>query len=144
MSWGLAANWLTVGGLVLLTAGTGAQALTNLAEFKSLQGTLSDAVIDTARAVASAALIASPTVPSWLTKPLLRSHRAGKWMAIATLALGTIVMMPNRLKEIRAAGGDDAVQLARFARLAEVWAILMAGSALALVAAVIQLTLAYQ
>ena len=139
MSWPLAANWLTVAGLVLLSLGTGAQALTNLAEFKSLQRTLSNAVIDTTRRVILAAGIAGLILPSW-SKLLLRY----RWLLIVTLALGTIVLMPGSLKEIRAAGGDDAVQLARFARLAEVWAILMVGSALALAAAVIQLALAYQ
>jgi hypothetical protein len=43
---------------------------------------------------------------------------------------------------LRAAGGDDAVQLAGFLRLAQVWGILMIGSALALVAACIRLALA--
>ncbi len=52
--------------------------------------------------------------------------------------------MPGRLAQIRAKGGDEAVEMARFLRSAEVWAILMIGSALALAAAVIQLALAYQ
>jgi hypothetical protein len=43
-----------------------------------------------------------------------------------------------------AAGGDDAFQLARFLRFAQVWGILMLGSALALVAACIQPALAWQ
>ena len=51
--------------------------------------------------------------------------------------------LPGKLRELRAEGGDEAVQLARFLRLAEVWTILMIGSALALAAAVIQLALAY-
>jgi hypothetical protein len=35
-------------------------------------------------------------------------------------------------------GGEEAVELARFLRLAEIWAIIMIGSGLGLVAAVIQ------
>ena len=53
-----------------------------------------------------------------------------------------VIVMRRRLAQLRAAGGDDAVQLARFLRLAQVWGILMIGSALALVAAGIQLALA--
>jgi hypothetical protein len=55
----------------------------------------------------------------------------------------TVIVMPRRLAQLRAAGGDDAVQLARFLRFAQVWGILMLGSALALVAACIQPALAW-
>ena len=55
-----------------------------------------------------------------------------------------VIVMPRRLAQLRAAGGDDAVQLARFLRLAQVWGILMLGSALALVAACIRPALAWQ
>jgi hypothetical protein len=41
MSWAIAADWLAVFGLVLLTFGTGAQAWANLAEFKSLRKAVS-------------------------------------------------------------------------------------------------------
>jgi hypothetical protein len=34
-----------------------------------------------------------------------------------------VIVMPGRLAQLRAAGGDDAVQLARFLRLAQVWGI---------------------
>jgi hypothetical protein len=60
------------------------------------------------------------------------------------LALALILSSRHILTRIRADGGDGAVQLARFFRLAEVWAIIMIGSALALAAAVIQLALSYQ
>jgi hypothetical protein len=55
-----------------------------------------------------------------------------------------VIVMPRRLAQLRAAGGEDAVQLARFLRLAQVRGILMLGSALALVAACIQPALAWQ
>ena len=48
------------------------------------------------------------------------------------------------LRLLREKGGEDAVQLARYLRLARVWALLMFGSALALAAVIIQLVLAYQ
>ena len=45
MSWAIAANWLAVLGLALLTFGTGAQALANLAEFKSVRAVISEEAI---------------------------------------------------------------------------------------------------
>jgi hypothetical protein len=39
-----------------------------------------------------------------------------------------VIVVPGRLAQLRAAG-DDAVQLARFLRLAQVWGILVIGSA---------------
>ena len=45
MSWPLAANWLTVAGLFLVTFGTGAQAWANLAEYASLRRTISEAAL---------------------------------------------------------------------------------------------------
>jgi hypothetical protein len=49
------------------------------------------------------------------------------------------IYVPRNIVQISAEGGDDAVQLAQFLRLAIVWGILMIGSMLALVAAAIQL-----
>jgi hypothetical protein len=47
------------------------------------------------------------------------------------------------LTRLRNEGGEEAVELARFLRLAEIWAIIMIGSGLGLVAAVIQLAISY-
>lgn len=57
--------------------------------------------------------------------------------------LGAIFIMPSRLIGLYLKGGEEAVQLARFLRLAQVWGILMIGSAITLAAAAIQLALAY-
>jgi len=57
--------------------------------------------------------------------------------------LSAVILMPHTLAQLRAKGGEEAVQMARFIRLAEVWSILMIGSALALAAGIIQLVLAY-
>jgi hypothetical protein len=46
MSWAIAANWLAVIGTLVLTFGTGAQAWANLAEFKSLQASVSEDASD--------------------------------------------------------------------------------------------------
>jgi hypothetical protein len=48
------------------------------------------------------------------------------------------------LAGVGAEGGDEAVTLAQFLRQAEVWGIIMIGSALGLAAAAIQLALAYR
>jgi hypothetical protein len=60
------------------------------------------------------------------------------------LACAALVLLPESIAPVRSRGGDEAVELARFLRLAEVWFILMIGSALALAAALIQLALALQ
>lgn len=150
MAWALAADWLAVAGLVLLTFGTGAQAWANLAEFKSVQRTFTVAALESMKAAIVTELVDVHST-SWLRRHLNILHirlpqfeHVRKWFFIARLALFTLVLMPSSLKQIRAHGGEEAVQLARFARLAEVWTILMVGSALGLAAAVIQLALAYQ
>jgi len=147
MGWGLAAAWLAVAGLILLTFGTGAQAWANLAEFKSLQATVSkvasDAIAETILEGGTIALLARISSSSQfaLARMFLRLLR----LTLARLSIqSAVILMPRTLAQLRAKGGDEAVQMARFIRSAEVWAILMLGSALALVAAVIQLALAYQ
>lgn len=76
------------------------------------------------------------------TEDLSRSAGAHNWEFFGNQS--AVIVMPRRLAQLRAAGGDDAVQLARFLRLAQVWGILMLGSALALVAACIRPALAWQ
>jgi ABC-type Fe3+-siderophore transport system permease subunit len=64
------------------------------------------------------------------------------WTLIRTLFFGAR-MIPEELDKICVGGGDEARELVRFLRTAEVWAIIATGSALALAGAVIQLILAY-
>ena len=130
MGWGLAAAWLTVASLVLLTFGTGAQAWANLAEYKSARSTIGKATLDAIREAADVGPLLSIIIKA-------DAHLTG-------IILAFMYLMPHKLREIRASGGEEAVQMARFLRSAEVWAILMVGSALALAAAVIQLALTYQ
>jgi hypothetical protein len=52
--------------------------------------------------------------------------------------------MPRRVALLYDEGGREAVDLGRLIRAAEAWAILMIGSAFALVSAVIELALAYE
>ena len=62
MRWTLAQDWLSVVGLILVTLGTGAQALANLAEFKSLQASISEAARDAIKDSPVEALMSLTTV----------------------------------------------------------------------------------
>jgi hypothetical protein len=125
MSWGVTAGWLAVAGTAVLTFGTGAQAWASLAEYKNLRQKVPKAAVEALnQAVDSVA-------PSGLP---------GAIVAIL-FSLVLLLFLPGRLARIEE-GSDDAIQLGRFLRLAEVWGILMIGSALTLAAAVIQLALA--
>jgi hypothetical protein len=65
------------------------------------------------------------------------------WKAFAYLYLFPGLMVwslfrwPKALSKIREKGGEDAVELARFVHMAIVWAILMLGSGLILIAAIL-------
>lgn len=148
MGWSLASDWLTVVGLIFLTIGTAAQALANLAEYKSLLQTASaaaTAAISTLSVVMSLAGGIGPGMPAWWYRYV------PKWFALIPeilISLGqlTVVIFAfsrATLTRLRNEGGEEAVELARFLRLAEVWAIIMIGSGLGLVAAAIQLAIAY-
>ena len=157
MSWGIAEGWLSVVGTLLLTLGTGAQAWANRADYKSLQQTASEVAIGAmmdaldveGRRLRAELLgrlagdLAGGGSDSRRTRFWLRWHLPS-WLFLLKAVLFTIVVMPGKFSQIRTKGGDEAVQLARSLRAAEVWAIIMVGSALALMAAVIQLVLAYQ
>jgi hypothetical protein len=152
VSWAIAGYWLAVAGLILLTFGTGAQAGANLAEFKSLQASVSkvasdviaETVAETVGGVVGAVIPLFPGSSSSGLSIVRMFVRLLRLMLARRSILSAVILMPRKLAQLRAKGGDEAVQMARFIRLAEVWAILMVGSALALVAAVIQLALAYQ
>jgi hypothetical protein len=138
MSWQLAESWLSVCGLSLLTIGTGVQAWTNLAEFRALR--------ETAQAVVGN----EPTAA--VLGAFFDFHRKGQkrplfrgWQLLAIfvpfLILYWVVLTSIAYSGVRNRGGADRVQLARFIRLAAVWAVLMVGAALALAAALINLVL---
>ena len=127
MSWSIAGDWLAVAGLILLTLGTGVQALANLAEFKSLRQKVTEEV-EVGR---PHFLVDLP--PNLVTIPLF----------LTNLILSLLVT-PRILADIRARGGDEAVELAKFKRLTLAWTIIMIGSAFALAAGIIQLLVAYR
>lgn len=142
--WGLAAGWLAVAGTTLLTFGTGAQALGSLAEYRGLRRNLPATTMQVLRAELALLEDESPSLPSWWGR-----HRPS-WLAAVTENLSFVpwmlwfilITLPGRTAELDAKGHKGAAELGRFLRQAEVWAILMIGSALALAAACTQLALA--
>jgi hypothetical protein len=152
MSWGIAGDWLAVAGLALLTFGTGAQAVSNLAEFRYLRGIASEAAVEAVTQI-SVALMPVGIGPGpvldldvarlwpWLWRRLM-PRRLRSMLSAAGRKIGALVSYPGKMRYLRDKGGDEAVQLARYLRAAKVWAILMIGSMLALAAAAIQLALA--
>jgi hypothetical protein len=141
---------LAIADTSLLTIGTGAQAWASLAEFRSLKQSVPVAA---RYAVGTATLTLLITgggfdlglrlprfMPAWLRNALSAIPNA--LIAIAQMIFFTLIFFPSTIAQVRTEGGNEAVQLARFLRLAVVWSILTAGSALALIAAVIQLALA--
>jgi hypothetical protein len=135
MSWGLAAGWLTVISLLFITFGTGAQAWANLAEFKSLRRTVSDAADEAFGEEIAESRLGRRLGPLVVFLPRLYTY--------PRYVLPALFRTPRKIARLRSKGGEDAVQLARFFRLAEVWGILMIGSGFGLAAASIQLALAY-
>jgi hypothetical protein len=146
-SWGLGAGWLAVAGTTLLTVGTGAQAWANLAEFTSLRASVSKVATDAMKEVLHKAVDSLESVPVWVPAWFSGAQlyvRAVIMLFARRSILSAIIVMPRRLAQLRAKGGEEAVELVRYLRLTVVWTIIMIGSALALAAAAIQLALAYE
>jgi hypothetical protein len=123
-SWSAAAQWLTVAGSSLLAFGTWTQARASLIEYRDLFADLPQA----ARAALEAGKMS----------PILGTRR----VAVITPA-AIISEIPRQLQQIRREHGEVAARAAQLIRLAVVWSVLAAGAVLILVAAVIQLVLAY-
>jgi hypothetical protein len=127
-SWSTAADWLVVAGSSLLVVGTWAQAWASLTEYRDLFKDMPQA--------ARGALEVSKA--SRIT--ILRSRRVA---LVTPAAMAFIAEIPRQLEQIREAHGEVAARAAQLIRLTAVWSVLTAGAALILVAAVIQLVLAY-
>jgi hypothetical protein len=123
-SWSAGAQWLTVAGSSLLAFGTWTQARASLIEYRDLFADLPQA----ARAALEAGKMS----------PILGTRR----VAVITPA-AIISEIPRQLQQIRREHGEVAARAAQLIRLAVVWSVLAAGAVLILVAAVIQLVLAY-
>jgi DNA phosphorothioation-dependent restriction protein DptG len=127
-SWSTAGDWLTVAGSSLLVFGTWAQAWASLTEYRDLFKDMPQA--------ARAALEVSKA--SRIT--ILRSRRVA---VVTPAAMAFITEIPRQLEQIREAHGEVAARAAQLMRLTAVWSVLAVGAVLILLAAVIQLVLAY-
>ncbi|MGH3255021.1 MAG: hypothetical protein ACRDOU_06345 [Streptosporangiaceae bacterium] len=125
-SWSAGAQWLTVAGSSLLAFGTWAQARASLIEYRDLFGDLPAA----ARAALEAGQLSRLTI----------SRTRGVFVITPAAIISEI---PRQLEQIRQEHGEVAARAAQLIRLAAVWSVLAAGAVLILVAAVIQLVLAY-
>ena len=125
-SWSAGAQWLTVAGSSLLAFGTWSQARASLIEYRDLFADLSQA----GRAALQAIVTSRRTV-----------SRTRRVHMISPAAI--ISEIPRQLEQIRQEQGEVAARAAQLMRLAVIWSVLAAGAVLLLVAAVIQLVLAY-
>jgi hypothetical protein len=125
-------GWLTVGGLWLLAVGTGAQAWVAAADYRQVFTRLTDG---------------TPREVLAILKPVGQSLSfigAGMKILPYVVATGiTVVTAPRKMAEIRAAGSDEATQLAVLLRTTVAWTVLMLGSILVLAGAAIQLWFTY-
>jgi hypothetical protein len=160
---------VTVAGLTCITYGTFAQAVTSRADFKSLKGAIDRVDIElNARALDEAReRVLRAIRPEASGTRLAARHRWAYHILSGPRLLRAIMSMrirgrppttPGRrvacaiawvpwtvsgratyVREIRAAGGEDAVELARLLRQTGVWAIICFGSLLVLTGAVVSL-----
>jgi hypothetical protein len=143
--------WLTAIGALLLSIGTGAQAWSALAEFKSLRAALLKADPDNLRRLLSP--MSDPFAPAVMVWAKLDSRRprgfwARAWRQIKLrprrwwvdhrgswyFRFYKLLRLSAAAREAQSKGGENAVELARFMRQALLWTVLMVGSMLVLAA----------
>jgi hypothetical protein len=120
----LLVDWLTVASLLLLTVGTGVQALANMAEFRGLTRKTAESFSTVVKAS--------------------KRWRTSWWHKTAVFVTNIIAGPLYVLGKSQTDGENDATRLLRFLRQATVWSILTVGSMLGLLAAVIVLVAAYR
>jgi hypothetical protein len=160
---------VTVAGLAFITYGTFAQAMGSRADFKILKDAIDRIDIElNARALDEAReRVMRATRPEAFGMRLAGRHRWAYYILFGPRLVWAIVYMriwgrppttsgrrmahaiawvpwtiggwATYVREIRAAGGEDAVELARLLRQSVVWAIICFGSLLVLIAAVVSL-----
>jgi hypothetical protein len=116
MGWSLAADWLTVVGLLFLTIGTVAQALANLAEYESLLQTASaaaTAAVSTLSVVMTVGGGIGPDMPSWWYRYIPRWFALIPEILIGLGQLSVLIFAFSRatLTRLRNEGGEEAVEL---------------------------------
>src|ERR1700690_990012 len=135
MSLAITGDVLAVFSAAVLTFGTCAQALSNLAEFKSLNQAVGETIRKMyRRPPEDSSTQGEPATPG-LASP---GGLSPSVIVLIWLNLVLLFWVTKAAVRIRAGGGEQGAQLAKFLRLAEVWGILTIGSGLALAAAVIQ------
>jgi hypothetical protein len=140
---------LAVAGLAFLTLGTGAQAWATRTDFKTLGTAYAKVRQDEATANFTLSLIA--VIVMWLVSTLPDNRTPNRslnarlkvvvlagWL-IWRNATWSVLRWRSYARKIRAAGGEDAVDLGRLLRQTTVWAILCGGSVLVLAAALLAL-----
>jgi hypothetical protein len=133
MSWGIAGDWLAVGGLTFLAAGTALQSWDMLT-----------AAINGVGPPPSAGMPQEDKTPSQVAGgPFASPCRTGVfWFIRAWIYAIFLGFRPTRLDAIRRSGVQHADGIANFFRLTAVWSTIMIGSVLVWAAAIIQLALA--
>ena len=162
MAWSIIASWANALGALVLTFGTGAQAWTNLAEYRDVLGSISSGVreefIDQFPR-ADLSIWGGRRLPAWIKRIAENSILVSNLWDLITdpiplvgfigsVAARVFPKTTARLLQDTDAKADEkeAEELARIvqlARLAAIWFILMIGAMLVLAGTVIQLVLEY-
>jgi hypothetical protein len=155
----LVVDALTVGGTFLLTVGTGSQAWAAQAEFRRLFGALNDAkaavtgqeMVKVFGPVVYLLVDVAPDesesgIQLFARKVLTRIRPVLRVLGLVIPGLllylrmyGPVLRWGTTLTKVRAGGGENRVELARFFRQAIIWGMLTLGSAAVLAGAVVTL-----
>jgi len=131
MTWQLAADWASTIGAFLLTVGTGAQAYSNLIEYRDLRQIASNATKQELRIWTNSKMMMGGRGRSHGLLPLL----------LLLLLIVALSEIPRKMIQLQGAaeGGKEAARILQLTRLVIVWTILFMGSLLVLAASCIQL-----
>jgi hypothetical protein len=156
MAWSIIASWANALGALVLTFGTGAQAWTNLAEYRDVLGSIRSGVregfVDQFPR-ADLSVWGGRTLPAWITRIAKSSILVSDAWDLITdpiplvLFIGSVAarVLPKttaRLLQDTDAKADEE-EAKELARIVAIWFILMIGAMLVLAGTVIQLVLGY-
>jgi hypothetical protein len=128
-------DWLTLGGLLLLAVGTGAQAWVAAADFRR--------VIDSLTGDARKKVQSIKPYSGWIGMAGIGADGIVIGLAKGWIILvGTAIMeAPRKMAKIRQDGGPEAVELALLVRTSVAWIVLMLGSILVFAGEVVHIRL---
>jgi hypothetical protein len=141
-SWSLAGDWLALVGLVFLALGSAAQAAGNFAESKDIFQRLKDKENRDKLVKKFKPLLPGVMIDGLSSAFSLPSPLSGV-VALLSPLFQVLFVVPFNLTNVRDEYGEDAERVLKLINLGLVWSLILLGSLLALVAAVIQLVLAY-